>query len=1355
MDINNNQQVNTFIKGMNTDTSDALLGSDQYRYAENLRLVTNTEENTGELRLIEGDKFLCEFDGEILYLTSIREYIVVILRKDNTWSVQVTTHNNYDNWKTIFGPCTTEIWTDTVALCGVTRWESKKNVKLYLTDNTGEHNIMVFNIDKDHWPETAPTDIQTISGFVQGALPSPVVEVSEKYGNLKPARVQYAYRFYRYGGASTQLSALSNILSLYKTDTQGYRYGENTSSAVDITITAPNDQTLNRIQIYRITYEQLGQVPSCALIYDGDVPTGGEYTDTGIDISSVAFDELSGLDTLSIKPKIIESKENYLFAADVQYETDDVDDLFKRIDMTSISTGNSEDKYTHKQFEEEDSEYNPEWWWKPGTTTPGGTGQHIDWEYAWEEVPVGPAEGLDKKDQARYLKHDETYRFGAILYDEKGRKSSVKWIADIRIPKLEPKDITINISGTNIPTGVEYTIKQCYIKFTIHGELPGVSAIQIVRCNREINDTRVISQGIVGRPLKAYSFDTDAIYGSDRITSDDIPYVNYIVNGGRKESLPVGFSQERLQQVEDILSGMKLSPSGYMTMQHILIDNFDTNSTFIPIFIANGELNTDNISYCKFAVPVNDVIQFASPEYAYAQDSIKDIISSYKDKLKLENVFRYDTFNKKISDNTKGLFVRPWSWQYDLGYSIRPATINDNLITSISDGSIGFSDIVLENDGQMVTMHNANDYYLIDLANDNSSNPLNNFKTQSVPVESEEDPVIGHVSFNHILPAHVGFDEIEYGKIDRAAYPEVPDWNSFSKDTNFRYLDDSTTIGTYSFTNWSFALGLEYIPGEENNLKDWLRGSSGGEYERDTYYKPVGTGGKCILFKMNDPINTYLYTPYNELGDYVGAALPIHVANLVKPVRPYGGLDERSVKNSTYYQYGAYWKVGDEPTIEFRYGDCSASLFTYNCAHNWYDIQYPRVTKMGTVYMVPLESDVDIRGTYGDTLRNITKRGWYVQDKASVFEDYSQQYDAYLYNPAYGQDSTTLPQSTAIYTDISSGDFDTRVHFSEVKTNGEWIDNWTKFKAANFTDVDTRYGSITDMRLFKDRLVFWQNNATGVLRVNQRSVIQDENNVNLVLGNGGVLDGYDYVSTVYGMKKEQFADAQSNTTLYWWDGNAKAILQLGDQVVPLSTQKNITNYINSNEETTKPNLVYDNKYKELICSVVGDGAIAYSEVVGAFISVYKMSPLFDTHVFEDTIVTNNDSLYKINEPGESSTLLGDYEIYPKLKYVVNKDSQYNKVFDITTFGGRFYGGDDLDSITFKFDTPLKQHSEGTGNQLITNREYDFRLTIPRNNNDFYGGRMRGKTMQCELSSNSNSTDFSIQYIITKYRTSWS
>jgi len=79
MDINNNQQTNTFVKGMNSDTSDAMLQAEQYRYAENLRLSTNKDSNSGELRLIDGTLPINNGPWEeIVAMTSIRDILVVI-----------------------------------------------------------------------------------------------------------------------------------------------------------------------------------------------------------------------------------------------------------------------------------------------------------------------------------------------------------------------------------------------------------------------------------------------------------------------------------------------------------------------------------------------------------------------------------------------------------------------------------------------------------------------------------------------------------------------------------------------------------------------------------------------------------------------------------------------------------------------------------------------------------------------------------------------------------------------------------------------------------------------------------------------------------------------------------------------------------------------------------------------------------------------------------------------------------------------------------------------------------------------------------------------------------------------------
>jgi len=145
--------------------------------------------------------------------------------------------------------------------------------------------------------------------------------------------------------------------------------------------------------------------------------------------------------------------------------------------------------------------------------------------------------------------------------------------------------------------------------------------------------------------------------------------------------------------------------------------------------------------------------------------------------------------------------------------------------------------------------------------------------------------------------------------------------------------------------------------------------------------------------------------------------------------------------------------------------------------------------------------------------------------------------------------------------------------------------------------------------------------------------------------------------------------------------------------------------------------------------------------------------LFDNEQY----ILSSTSVYKNNVSSNTSTLF-DTNVFPKLEYVVNSRNSINKTFDIQMIGGRFYGGDekDLKPIHAEYKTPLKQKGELKNGEGITNREYDFRLNIPRDtrSSNQYGGRLKGKTMQSILWSTSNNTDFSIQYITTKYRISW-
>ena len=127
MDINQNQQTNTFVKGMNTDTSDMYLSSDQYRYAENVRVVTNEDSNSGELHLIEGTVLSEHTNKEILATNYIRDIAVYIMKDPDSSRVVdeglETEHTEYTHgsWyvfkkvgdeplERVFGPCTELLW---------------------------------------------------------------------------------------------------------------------------------------------------------------------------------------------------------------------------------------------------------------------------------------------------------------------------------------------------------------------------------------------------------------------------------------------------------------------------------------------------------------------------------------------------------------------------------------------------------------------------------------------------------------------------------------------------------------------------------------------------------------------------------------------------------------------------------------------------------------------------------------------------------------------------------------------------------------------------------------------------------------------------------------------------------------------------------------------------------------------------------------------------------------------------------------------------------------------------------------------------------------------------------------------
>lgn len=1340
MDINKNQQTNTFYEGMNTDTSDMMLKDTQYRFAKNLRLVTDSSSNSGELRLIEGRDAVSDISfNKVIATTSVRDIPIVIedLGVDQQdrylgWNIYKIVGNGTVKFK-IFGPCTTELG-ESVSL--VTRYEDDDNIKLYIAD--GKNPLMYINVALN--PSTPPTDINYISTIKEHAT-NGFGQFTKISGSLKPAAVQYAYICYNKYGDTSQLSPLSPLQIVAASD-KGYDKSEISPYGFQFSINEVSGD-YKKIRVYRITYAEVGQDPIVELIVDDNLPESPNSSITIYDaglptIKTMSVAEFLASVKMVVIPKEIESKNNYLFASNVSYqikENTDALNWFYTTDFSAMPT-NAESNLDMNQS------YNQSSWRSDNSKI--ANGQSVNQLLSWELK-------ISSDQTVKSLRRNEVYRYGIVLYDKYGNPWPVKWVLDLRTPPNKITPYAGKVDGNIV-------FKPLVLEFTIRGGWGSAQDFfkkyEIVRCNRTANDRFTVTQGIVGRALQCYKY--------------------------RSNVVDTAFNEETLGTEIGYLC-----PSGFLTISPITVYN-----------LGEGYDNSDgnmNLSRARYAKSSDDILLFSSPEYCYQSDDVYNILKNNSD---LYTNFEIQFSHEQPVTNTgydhAGNSIYKRNYQSNSGYTYPGFGFLESRLSRFIYGPkqallLPTDSSGVKKDGIYFPVWYYGSRWDTDSDVTNLGLTPNDMDHNTDTGELEEKDTANNTRntiCNFITPYDVesyavilGINDAASRQISEIKEVVAPQWNQFANGTTLTYNDASTAIDGKNFIGWSVPVIADFD--NKATIQNYMNADEcfrsdnwnyDGGIENIIAY-PVGAVGKSLLLKMDSStLFSNNFSPNYYLHNMTTVTCSIRRNNVL----PYGGYTDYARTNCTYSSHGYYvnqiWSHDYQSDTITTYGDCYIQWFYYNALKAWYHNECKYAPNMSTIYKIPVESDIDMTHDHGQTFKRSESK--YTQDEPAELRGYTQSESAYLYNTAYGIDPNVRTFTGLDRDDASNADYDYRICYSDIKENNEAIDSWQNFKSANYIDVDTRYGQITDLRLFKDTLVFWQEQATGVLSVNERTLIQDVNDTNIILGNGDVLQRYDYLTTEYGMKPDQYADCQSNTTLYWWDGYRKDILAYagGQTIMPMKKVKTISNYINSNNESTHPVIAYDVKYDELLMNVVHNTPLAYSEVAQQFISEYN-TPFEYKINLKDRLWLLGDNLYqtsKIIYEWNKTPQSADGLIKPYVKYVVNTDSMYNKVFDITTFGGRFYGGEltstAFQALRFTFKTPLKQESRITDPATqITNREYDFRLTIPRagktiNNTwvtEDWGDRMRGKTMECEFSSESTDKDFSLQYITTKFRMSWS
>ena len=1380
----NTQQVNEFSQGMVSDISDALLKDGQYRFAQNLRYVTNTDSNTGELHMIEGSLLSYTIHDSILATTQIRNYGIVITGTRDNWSIY-RFENPYEAGEKefkpiaeltkVFGPCTKPLGEGKLSL--VTRWEDKDTVKLYLAD--GKNPLMVFNIMKDNG-----SDINAVTSYPSVTFKKPVF-CGLINGTLKAGLVEYSYQFYTKYGHQSEISPSTKLIPLHTGSiavesnkyVDGYEMNTTTDKGVRIKINKPTDVDsagFTHIRVYRITYVENGQLPTIEVFYDEPLSWVDDsiyIEDTGrAAISVYSLEEYNSMTGIHIIPKVIESKNDYLFASNIREQDDYIDidwqsteDNFSyRYVITELvgELNDSADCINVQDLSEVNIAEVPVLYYDSDLQEDGSDTIDIS-EYIEGDIKNDTYANPKVSYMFKSLRRDETYRYGIIFYTADGGYTKVKHLVDIHTPTV----YTPGFETFRKDENDKLIVRSLGVQFKITPP-EGVISYEIVRCGRTISDTKNLSQGVISRPVK-------------RIGDPKTPY----------PYTPTGFLT-----TDDVYQGMYIQ------------DNEDEYNRYgysaTNYTIPGGGFGNDAAKYR--GENNTDIYQFVSPEVCYLSDTFATMIDK-RDLMLSTKTYLYP--NQTTIQKT-----------FDLGNTVEgawdvyvPASEGDSIYINPNK-----EDKIVETVGENLSenwLMPGNVYTNIPLAKDNTIFIQNNLTTVAFYSDINKErlshgnktfaqnfrDVSTRYSYMKLYDAanteHVSQD-LQSIKINQLKPTDTLNWNDFISTSNsdgtvsyyMTYEDKQTSIGGVGYTN--FVIGGMYGTPYKNSV-DNIEWGKQEEASSDSYNylddgdsimgSVVGPGGKCFIMQIKDDYPTEednFNRPIYRLNKGVDNALfGTYLCNIQQNVIPYGGNDDVAKETSSYNSYGDYFDAS-ETEVNIFDGDTFIQPFEYVSQHKCYSPQQVNLRTACIVYSIPVETSINLTYTYGyefsknknNSSGDITN----IQVEAgNVFNKFTQDRDLYLYNAAYSANNSVQVHGAELTTDEEEElDTDYRTFFSNKKENNEPIDSWVKFMPANFLDVDTRYGAITGLRRFHNRLVFWQEEATGLFSVEERTTITDESNMPLILGTGGVLSRYDYLATSNGMHKDQFSDAQSDSTLYWWDYNKHELCAYsGEGVLILSKVKLIQNALNESYEKHElnehPMLTFDKRFNELIASVDKERSIVYSEVQAAFSGVYDIKPehaiSFADRLYFAKTENNAGKLYEWNQRDGNGVYGLNLALTPAIMWVVNSNPTYNKVFDNQEFAGRVYGGGDqrtyvnnnpLNNITIDFKTPLKQHASLLGDK-IDNTEYNFRYAVPRHEDALYGDRLRGKTMQCKLQSSSNDYDFSLQWIKTKYRISWS
>jgi len=1301
--------VNGFMKGMSTDMHYSLLDNQQYSYAENIRPVSSGFNTTGAIENIKGNKFIGDFGftnstalidghvymvaqstviynsvtydvystftcttanglaftgtGRVIDITAygISSDMYVIGGVELRDSIILFTTNNTRSqiYKlTITGVSNGEI--DTLTLLyddeynvddsrlefnvnnrikAIARYETPNIQKVYWTD--GINPLRYMNINKEC---TTNGDPFTTDGDYWGVdkfelLPKVVLDkptiTGITTGTISTGMVFYAYQLYIENGAESAISYISDPLHVtsasdyYSSDLyyEGDGVDPVTSKGFIININMSGNNTFDRLKLIRVHYESFNQVPS--IYVAADIPINLDnasitLTDIGSVITELTVEEFAIDSTEIFICQELATKNNILFAGNIEKKTFTIDDFDARaVRFRNYIESSSTDTtfFTAYGMESSVTAIN-------------------DYYITYTILNFSTIAGIPN---GRTLVN-VTYAEGMTDGDYE----------DTNYP--DPNIWNFTTTGSTI-TNITYNFGADILEFTVTSisQIFNYSVSSIINANIQLSfnysysttgGDPIVSAGVYDSILGNVYINTPA---TDTIADwNTAGWSNYIVthDGINNYNNPDNDLDPEKQFIYKS-DGMTLGAEGpnveiEFKWEDFAIDDISgTASTYYVGTVSNG-------SYSNYSSPLN------GGKLSWQRDEVYRLFVSFK--------------------NTRGQDTEP-KWICDLR------------IPKMVDSTYG----VITN--RIFSMTQARRVYpVIKIKSGSWPTDAVSAQVYRVPRNKEDRQIVTqalaypftNISGWYLNRGNTALDYYSSGNenLVKLVSPEINITKNITKSGN-DYLEfltdfssDSVSTGGYGSLNQR-----SIIKCRANTVRTAFAANDYTDIVNTTNVIPLDdqpnySVGGVTFYNYNDVeyINakgsTGLVVKYSN-NSWTAEGKTLALVNYKNNCwdSQYGGLtyENRQFNNmipcsDVIYTTGRWTDCNYGDTF-ITYFDVSTLLYDMDIAEG----NYSDYSKNESIY-VPIESSINCNlrsGGFETHKQYNVAHSYMIQEElgAHMFTDsrdtlhvFNQTDDMYKYNTVYSQQPLLAALVSIDESRQTETVFDTQIKASLPKLNGEYVDSWTKFGVNETIEVDSLYGSLNALLEYGHSLYFWQDKAFGTLSVNDRSVIQDNNTSQLVLGTGGVLDRYDYISTQKGCE-DKFSVVAGVAGIYWIDRNNRSINRFAESLSDLALQKGVKSLFLLDENLINWSTylsIQDKENNEVIFtladyvngSMVSPGinehdlnkpfTLCFNETIDMFNSIYSFVP-YVYIPYKNTYLTN--SRHNVNVSNMPANLL--------------------------------------------------------------------------------------------------------------------